>query len=346
MTSKQLLRKFSLVLLSLMILSDAKGQWVSKDEQASNSPPTTYDELLHHYHTEAAPGAAIAIVENGAMTFSGEFGQSNLELSTPINRSTVFNAGSLAKQFTAYGIAQLVVDGTISLDDDVRLFLPEVANLDDPVLIRHLVHHTSGLKDQLGVLVLSGWRYTDTITSEDVLQMTSRLEELDQIPGSAHIYSNTNYSLLAQIVERVTDVPFPEWIDDTIFRPLEMHNTSIVSSPTQIIPGLADGYENTDPSSLEKQPIYWYEVGPGSLYSTAEDLAKWIAQLMSSPSRPPMTKPAACKSGQPRLLARAEKKCGSRTEVWSRSMTHWCGGSDRRWWKRYRSAPTGFGRTS
>lgn len=268
---------FAAFLLSFGIFTPAMAQWVLKD--SPSVAPESIEAIIALHSKEGQPGASIAVVKDGAVAYNGAFGLANVEHGITNRPSTVYNIASMAKQFTAFAIAQLVLENRLSLDDDIRRHLPEIGDLGNKVSVRNLIHHTSGLKDELGLLVLSGWRYQDTITNEDVLNLASRLESLDQTPGDYHIYSNTNYSLLASIVQRITDTPFDTWMKNNVFTPLGMSSTMFVSSPNTLIADRATGYED-DSGQLTVRPVYWYEMGPGSMYTTVEDISLWMLAML------------------------------------------------------------------
>jgi CubicO group peptidase (beta-lactamase class C family) len=147
----------------------------------------------------------------------------DLDHGVPITPETVFHVASISKQFTAAAILLLAQEGKLSLDDDVHKYVTELHDFDTPITIRHLIHHTSGLRDQWELLGLAGWRYSlDLITDDDVLDLISRQKDLNFKPGEKHVYCNTGYTLLAQIVKRVSGQSFREFTTNRIFKPLAM----------------------------------------------------------------------------------------------------------------------------
>jgi len=137
------------------------------------------DEVFKQYDRRDSPGCALAVVKDGELAYTRGYGMANLEYDIPITSSTVFHTGSVSKQFTAFAIALLAADGKLSLDDDIRKHLPEVADFGKPITIRHLLYHTSGLRDQWELLAMAGWRLDDVITQEHILKMVRHQKELN-----------------------------------------------------------------------------------------------------------------------------------------------------------------------
>src|SRR6185369_8859885 len=176
------------------------------------------DQLFATWDKPESPGAAIAIIKDGAVVYKRGYGSANLEYNVPITPQTVFHVASVSKQFTAFAIAMLASQGKLSLDDDIRKQLPEVPDFGKKITIRHLIHHTSGLRDQWTLLAMAGWRLDDVITKEHIMKMVRYQRELNFDPGAEHLYSNTGYTLLAAIVERVSGQSFREYTEANIFK--------------------------------------------------------------------------------------------------------------------------------
>jgi CubicO group peptidase (beta-lactamase class C family) len=165
------------------------------------------DQLFAVWDTPVSPGCALGIIQDGQLVYARGYGMANLEHGVPISSQTVFRIASTSKQFTAMCIALLVEQGQLSLDDDIRRYAPEMPAYDRPITIRHLVHHTSGLRDYLTLMALSGARDNDFYTDDDALAMLARQTGLNFAPGDAYLYSNTGYYLLGLIVRRVRAKP-------------------------------------------------------------------------------------------------------------------------------------------
>jgi CubicO group peptidase (beta-lactamase class C family) len=182
---------------------------------------------------------------------------------------------SVSKQFTAFAIAMLADRGKLTLDDDIRTYLPEVPDFGKTITIRHLVHHTSGLRDQWEALAMAGWRLDDVITREHILSMVRNQKELNFEPGEQHVYCNTGYTLLAEIVARVSGESFPEWTKKNIFDPLKMSHTHFHDDHQLVVKNRAYSYAPQEGGGFEKRVLSYANVGATSLFTTAEDLLKW-----------------------------------------------------------------------
>jgi CubicO group peptidase (beta-lactamase class C family) len=233
------------------------------------------DELFQKMDTTVTPGCALAVVKDGRILYERGYGMADLDHNIPITPATVFHVASMSKQFMAASIVLLAQEGKLSLDDPVRKYIPELPDFGVPITIRQLIHHTSGLRDQWDLLGLAGWRYSlDLITDEDVLHVMSRQRDLNFPPGSRHLYSNTGYTLLAQIVKRVSGQSFREFTTSHIFEPLQMNNTRFRDDHAEVIKNIAYGYQPTKDAFLISITNF-DTVGATSLLTTVEDLALW-----------------------------------------------------------------------
>jgi CubicO group peptidase (beta-lactamase class C family) len=185
---------------------------------------------------------------------------------------------SVSKQFTAFAVTLLADQGKLSLDDDIREYLPELHDFGTTITIRHLIHHTSGLRDQWTLLAMAGWRLDDVITLEHIMKLVRKQRELNFEPGAEHLYSNTGYTLLAEIVARVSGRSFREWTTKNIFEPLGMRQTHFHDDHELIVPHRAYSYGNA-PGGFRKSVLSYANVGATSLFTTVEDLARWMRNL-------------------------------------------------------------------
>lgn len=233
------------------------------------------DSLFSEYRT-GAPGVAVVVVRNGQVSFAKGYGTANLEYQTPITPQTVFHVASVSKQFTAFSIYLLAKQGKLSLEDDVRRFIPELPEYGTPIRIRHLLAHTSGLRDQWAMLTLAGWQMEDVITTEQIIRLASRQRGLNFPTGTAFGYSNTGYTLLAEIVKRVSGVSFAEFARANIFAPLGMSSTLVYDDFHKVLDrNRAYSYERID-GQLAKKELHYSTAGATSVMTTAEDLARWV----------------------------------------------------------------------
>ena len=206
----------------------------------------------------------------------------NFETATPITPTTIFHAASLAKQVTAMAVMLLVQDGKLSLDDDVRRFVPELPDYGTRITVRHLLTHTSGLRDFFEMLILARGRFEENrITHSDMMDIVSRQRVLNFTPGSEYLYSNTGYALLAVIVKRASGQSLRDFAAQRIFAPLGMSRTSFRDDFATVVPGRAAGYAARDSSWRSSEPNY-DAYGSTNLLTTVGDLLKWVANYDST----------------------------------------------------------------
>jgi len=237
------------------------------------------DEIFKEFTAPGSPGCTAGAYRGGQIVHRGAYGMANLDHDVKLTPGSVFHVASVSKQFTATAILLLAADGKLSLDDDVRKFVPELPDFDRRITIRHLAHHTSGIRDQWDLLGLAGWRYSrDLITDDDVLQMLSRQKDLNFTPGARHLYSNSGYTLLAIIVSRASGQSFRQFTTDRIFKPLGMVHTHFRDNFNEVVKGQAYGYAR-DGSGFRLSVTNFDTAGATSLLTTAEDLAKWNANF-------------------------------------------------------------------
>ena len=219
----------------------------------------------------------MAIVKDGALIFIKAYGCANLEDAVGTTPSTSFYLGSISKQFTGYCIARLIKDGQLTLDDDIRRYIPEMPAFEKPLRIRDLVFQKSGLRDLYGLWPLTGSHLNGYISGDDVLKMLYRQKGLNFLPGEEWEYSNTNYFLLAELVKRIAGETIRTWAEKNVFGPLDMKNTFFVDSIQTLVPFRANSYHQNKDGSFSNDPFLDVTVGHTGLYSTAEDMSKWLA---------------------------------------------------------------------
>lgn len=246
------------------------------------------DSVFATYTQPLSPGCALGVMHNGQLVYAKGYGLSDLEHDVPIAPSSIFHVASISKQFTAYSILLLQRDGLLSLDDDIRKYLPPVPDLGHVITIRHLIHHTSGLRDQWHLLTLGGWRADDPKSERDILWLVSRQRALNFVPGAEHLYNNTGYTLLGTIVRRVSGKSLREFTTERIFEPLGMTSTHFHDDHTMIVPGRTSAYVPAGGGGRGSRggaapgvsdyrisiPVF-DNAGATSLFTTVEDMAKW-----------------------------------------------------------------------
>ena len=237
------------------------------------------DEIFAQWDSSASPGCALSVSRAGSSVLSRAWGMADLEHGIPNAPSTIFEGGSLAKQFTSAAVVLLALDGKLSLDDDVREYIPEVRDYGTPVTLRRLMTHTSGMRDWGSVASISGWgRGARSHRHAHVLDIVSRQSALNFEPGHEYSYSNTGYNLLAVVVDRVSGMPFAQFSRERIFEPLGMSDTQWRDDYRRLVPRRSTAYSASDDGFLINRPIE-YVHGNGGILSTVGDLQTWNAAL-------------------------------------------------------------------
>ncbi len=234
------------------------------------------DSLFARWDKPNSPGASVAVIKSGQIIHSKGYGVANLEYDVAITPETIFHVASVSKQFAAFGNVLLAQQGKLSLDDDVRKHLPETPDFGEKITIRHLIHHTSGIRDQWNLLGLGGWRIDDVITKEHIFKLLAKQRELNFSPGAEYVYCNTGYTMLGEIIARTTGKPFRDWMDEQVFAPLGMTNTLFYDDHERIVKNRAYSYSPAYPGVYRKSVLSYANAGATSLFTTAEDLARWL----------------------------------------------------------------------
>ena len=221
------------------------------------------------------PGCQLSISRNGQVIFSKAWGMADLERNAPLSTNSILEAGSVSKQFTAAAVLLLAQQGKLSLEDDVRKYIPELRDYGDPVTINQMLHHTSGLREWDDIVKLSGWpRGTKFYTNDDVLEAIVHQKHLNNKPGTEFLYSNSNYILLTVIIQRVSGLTLAAFTQRYIFEPAGMKHTQWRDDPNRIVPGRAIAYSKSS-KTFETDMPNEYVHGPGGLLTTTEDLLRW-----------------------------------------------------------------------
>lgn len=261
------------------------------------------DALFREWNRDDSPGCALGIYQGGEIAYARGYGMSNLEHRVPITPDSIFHVASISKHFATFSIALLEADGELSPDDDVRRYVPEVPDFGQTITLRHLIHHTSGLRDQWSLLRLSGWRQEDLVKEDDVLDLVRRQRELNFAPGERELYSNTGYTLLAVVVKRVTGLSLRQFTQERIFGPLGMSRTHFHDDHTEIVPGRTQAYLPREGGGYQISIPEFALAGATSLFTTVEDLARWEANFTSGQVGGPkvierMLEPGVLNSGE------------------------------------------------
>jgi CubicO group peptidase (beta-lactamase class C family) len=274
-------KNFFFVLAIVAFLSSTTWAQVPEKQKVVAGAQRAFEKFTRAY-VGPAPGCAAAVSLNGETVFEKAFGLADLEHNVPNTPQTIFESGSVAKQFTAAALVLLQQDGKLSLEDPVKKYIPELPDYGSPLTIRHLLNHTSGLRDWGTVLSLSGAGRGDRVISQDLaLDIITHQHALDFTPGAEYSYSNSGYNLAAIIVERVSKQKFPAFIEERLFKPLGMKNSSWRDDYQRIVPDRAQAYSRQGNGPWRLAMPFMNVYGNGGMLTTVGDWMKWNAMLDS-----------------------------------------------------------------
>lgn len=277
MNRKNLLFVFAVI----AFLSSATSAQVPDKQKVVAGAERAFEKVAKAY-VGPGPGCAAAVSLNGETVFEKAFGLADLEHNVPNTTQTIFESGSVAKQFTAASLVLLQQDGKLSLDDPVRKYIPELPDYGSPLTIRHLLNHTAGLRDWGAVMSLTGAGRGDRVINQDLaLDVITHQQALDFKPGSEYSYSNSGYNLAAIIVERVSKQKFPAFVEERLFKPLGMKNSSWRDDYQRVVPGRAQAYARQGNGSWRLNMPFMNVYGNGGMLTTVGDWMKWNAMLDS-----------------------------------------------------------------
>ncbi len=266
-----------LVVVPLFVQSQRGAQ-----KETPLTPNERMDKLFDFWNRLDQPGFAVVVVKDGHVLYQKVFGLACQEHAVPITLNSVFNIATAAQPFVGQAIALLEKQGKLSLDDDVRKFIPEIPDFGTPVKLRHLLYHCSGFRDWLPVLQLTGGD-KEEVTIERVLGIVKTQKRLIFRPGERSQYSNSNYDLLAEIIKRAIGKPFSDWTWENVFRPMKMTRTQFRDNCRSIFDGQAFSYNFTRQEYLRGVDNLSL-TGSHSLFTSIADLTKWLANLGTDPS--------------------------------------------------------------
>lgn len=266
-------RSLSLVSAGLL----ASASFAQLDLGTSNR----IDGVFSAWNRSDAPGGVVGVVKDGKLVYAKGFGMANLDYRIPLTSKSVTDIGSVTKHFVSTALLMLEDEGKLSLDDPASKYLPELPANSLALTLRQFLTHTSGIRDYLTCMALSGWQMGDPLREEAALEMISRQQALNFPPGTSFNYSNTGYFLAGLVVGRVSGMPLASFLKKRIFEPLGMENSLIYDDTSKIIPGRADSFTGSGAAwrRLVSGPAV---VGDGGLMTTVEDFAKWDLALKNN----------------------------------------------------------------
>lgn len=242
----------------------------------SDVSPQNVRRVFGTYDKPNSPGCSVGVIRDGKFVYRESFGAASLELGVPLTSQSVFYMASVSKQFTAASVVLAAEQGYLSLDDNVRKYIPELPDYGHPITLRQMLHHTSGLRDFLSLVYLSGREISDLASSDEVLKLIGRQKGLNNVPGAEFIYSNSNYFLLGVVIQRATKKSLAEFAALNIFQPLGMAHTLFYDDNTQVVPGRVAAYDEGNGGKFKVDWSTTYDiVGGGGLLSTVDDLLLW-----------------------------------------------------------------------
>jgi CubicO group peptidase (beta-lactamase class C family) len=253
-------------------------------QQAGTQPPAggrdsrarRADSVFASFDRTDSPGCALGVYQNENILYERGYGMANLELGIANTPRTVFEIGSISKQFTAMSILLLQQDGKLSVNDPVRKYIPELPAYADRITIRHLLSHTSGIRDHFGLQEIDGVSFDGVQDTVDYLRLITRQQTLNFEPGTRYLYSNSGFVLLAQIVYRVSGEPLSRFAATRIFAPLGMRDTRFQDDHTQIIPNRATAYMPRGDQFAVRMSMFDQMAGAAGIHTTVEDFSRWV----------------------------------------------------------------------
>lgn len=241
------------------------------------------DKLFAQWNAPTNPGCAVAVVSKGQTVYQKCFGEANLEHQIPITSETVFDACSAAKEFTALAVQLLVTAGKCQLDDPLVKYVPEMSKVGGAITLEQLLHHTSGIRDAADLACALGGRDEDVLTTADALWLLTHQRTLNFEPGTQYLYSNSDYILLALVVQRICGRPFAEFINDEIFTPLGMSHSRMLNDHSLMVQHRAESYKTAHAGGFRRVSVNDGFSGDGGLFTTISDMERWDKNFDGQP---------------------------------------------------------------
>jgi CubicO group peptidase (beta-lactamase class C family) len=262
---KALYLKYLLVVITVLSLNSQSRSYAQNLE-------SNIDSLLQKKYPPNAPGSTFLIAQNGNIIYKKAFGLANLELNVPMETDNVFEIGSMTKQFTAISILMLMEKGELNLDDEITKFIPDYPTNGNKITIHHLLTHTSGIKSYTSLKKLNA------ISKQDLTPLALidffKNEPIDFVPGEKFKYNNSGYVILGYIIEKVTGQPYANFVEEQIFKKLNM-TASQYANNSKVIQNRASGYQDNEGYINTREISFTIPYSAGSLMSTVSDMFKW-----------------------------------------------------------------------
>jgi CubicO group peptidase (beta-lactamase class C family) len=259
------------LVLGLAGCAAAKPDSKIPSSSPSRSQARQSQAVLDGRAAEGEPGCSVAVAIKGEVVWQGVRGVADIDSGDPITPQTIFDIGSVSKQFTALAILLLQDAGKLSIDDKLSKYVKGLPKWADTVTLAQLMHHTSGIPDYVSILIKHNLESGDRVTNERSLAALHEIKTLTNVPGSTWEYSNSNYLLLGEVVHHVSGTTLPAYLAETVFKPSGL---AMVVDAAGTIPGKAVSYSHTG-ATFEPQELRWEIIGAGGIQTTPTELAKW-----------------------------------------------------------------------
>lgn len=268
------MRRFAALIAPLLLAGAAKADLDAETK-------AKLDAAFAPWNKPDQPGGVAGVMKDGKLVYAKGFGLASLEFRAPLTADSVIDIGSVSKHFTSTALLLLEDQGKLKLSDDIRVHIPELPEMPQVVTLRHMLTHTSGLRDYFTLFALAGWEAQSPLKESEVLEMAKRQRGLNFPPGTGWSYSNTNYVLAAIVVERTAKQPFAEFVKENIFSRLGMTSTRFDSDVSAVVPGRVPSYRQTGTVWTRLNPLD-VPIGDGALLTTINDFAKWDEALRTN----------------------------------------------------------------
>ena len=272
--------------LQVIPVDDEEGEFrieIERLEPFATDPEALAEQILSFYDGPDSPGAGVRVWRDGRTLYSRTGGMANLAYGVPFRDDNPTNIGSTSKQFTGFAVMLLVERGLVSLDDDVREYVPELPDFGQTVTVRHLLVHASGYREIYNLLIMAARRFFegDAVSRDEIIQVVQRQPALQNDPGAEWNYNNTAYGLAALVVERVSGQSFDAFMAEHVFGPLGMTRSAVRPHTAAIIPGRTMGYAPDEAGGYQEMRDLGASVGAGAVYASLEDLQTWVENYHS-----------------------------------------------------------------